>query len=539
MLNKSILIDKWPDFKPGDYDPFAHGKGFYLNKDVGNRAIGFFHDCLSHCIGPLKGQPFILELWQQAIIGHLFGWLSIEDDRRRYRECLIYIPRKNGKSLLGAGIALHELYRGDKNTPQIVCCAADRDQARELFDVSKMMVLQEEELKIRSEVYKNTIKYPLIDGHFKVISSEASTKHGGNLSCFVADELHALRGESGRDLVDVLQTSTGARTEPLMMLLTTASFDKFSVCAEKLAYAERVRDGKGNDNRFFPVIYKLADGSDWTDPEVWKSCNPNLDVSISSEYLARECERAKETPIYENTFRRLHLNQWTEQESRFLQMAKYEACVGKLPDLTGRACYAGLDLASTTDLSAFVLCFLPETEDEPYYIVPYCWCPADSIKERSQRDRVPYLLWKNQGFIEATPGAVINYDFILSRVDQVAQKYDLRAILFDRWGSTKIIQEIENQGMEVISFGQGYKSMSPPTKELIKLILEKKIIFPDHPVLWWCFSNIVMETDPADNIKISKKRSPEKVDLAVASVMALDGAVRNAAEKVEPSIMWM
>jgi len=534
-MKKKNSLHRWVNFKPGGYDPFDRAEGFCLDREAGQRVIDFFASCLSHVRGPMKGKPFILEPWLEAIIGHLYGWKSKETGFRRFRELLLLVPRKNAKSLLGAGIGLVELFMGDPNSPEIMVASGDREQARQMFDTIKLMVQNEPELKSRLQAFKNVIKYQHLDGWLKVVSSESYNLHGANLSCALIDETHVVK----RDLVETLQTSQGSRQEPLIVNLSTAGYDKNSILYEKRDYALKVREGIINDPAFMPVIYEADPEADWKRPETWATANPNLGKSINLQFLERECERAQESPAFEATFKRLYLNIWTESESPWLQMARYDACVHELPDLTGRACYAGLDLASTTDLSAFVLVFGPETEDEPFYVVPFCWVPGDSIRDRSRRDKVPYALWRDQGFIEATPGAVIDYGYILNRVDQVAQQFDLRAILFDRWGSTKIIQEIEGQGLDVIQFGQGFKDMSPPTKELLKLILEERIYFPQHPVLRWCASNVVVEQDAAGNMKISKKRSIEKVDLMVALVMGLDGAIRNEMAKKEPCIVWL
>ncbi|PIE71625.1 MAG: terminase [Deltaproteobacteria bacterium] len=398
-----------------------------------------------------------------------------------------------------------------------------------MLDTIKLMVQNETELSSRLEVFKNIVKYPARDGWLKVVSSEAYNLHGANLSAGFVDETHVVK----RDLVETMATSQGSRQEPLFVNMSTAGFDRHSILFEKYTYAKKVNEDVVHDPRFFPVIYEADPETEWTDPAVWAAANPGLGRSINKSFLERECERAKESPAFEATFKRLYLNVWMEAESPWLQMTKYDACVGELPDLTGRPCYAGLDLSSTTDLSALVLAFPPVEEDEPYYVLPFAWVPADSIRDRSRRDKVPYSTWRDNGFIEATPGSVIDYGYILNRVDEMARRYDLKAVIFDRWGATKIIQDIESQGLDVVAFGQGFKDMSPPTKELMKLILEQKIMFPDNPVLRWCASNIVVEQDPAGNVKMSKKRSIEKIDLLIALVMGLDGAIRN---KIQESV---
>jgi phage terminase large subunit-like protein len=287
-------------------------------------------------------------------------------------------------------------------------------------------------------------------------------------------------------------------------------------------------------------VYKADDDADIWDEKVWHACNPALGDFRSLDEMRNFAEQAKKIPAKESTFRALYLNQRVDAAARWISSEMFRECTcDNMPDLSGRECYAGLDLSSTQDLSALSLCFVPTFDGEPYYTLHYSWCPKDAIKTRSKRDRVPYDLWAKQCYIEATPGSVIDYDFVLKRVEQIAKKYKLKAILFDRWGAARIVKSLTDAGHDVFEFGQGFASMSPPSKELEKLILSQKIVFPDNPVLSWCFSNVVAETDAAGNVKPSKKRSKEKIDLCVSTIMALDGTIRNQKKSIEPTITWI
>jgi phage terminase large subunit-like protein len=306
-------------------------------------------------------------------------------------------------------------------------------------------------------------------------------------------------------------------------------------------YGQAINDGTlPPDASFHATIYAAPDEADIWDKRVWRRCNPALGDFRSKEEMEQFAEQAKRIPTKENTFRNLYLNQRVDAEARFINSADYDACVlADFPDLAGRPCYGGLDLSATQDLTAFVLCFPPLDEGEPFYLLPFAWVPTDAISERSKSDHVPYDVWQRQGYIEPIEGSVIEYRPILERIDDLAQLYDLRAIAFDRWGATRVISDLEDAGMTVLQFGQGFASMSPPCKEIEKLILERKIAFPDNPALRWCFGNVVAEIDPAGNVKFSKKKSREKIDLAVAAVMALDGAVRNSVQNTEPTMVWL
>lgn len=526
-MGKTDFSSDWVDFKPGypvPFDPYRGAERYRLDVDAGQKAIDFFPSCLCHVKGEKALQPLELELWQRCIIGHLFGWKSKVTGLRRFREAFIEIPRKNGKTIIGAGLALYFLFSQPERGQEIYCCASDRSQARLLFDVSKSMILKDEDMRKRAEVLRHEIRYPARDSVFRVISSEASSKHGYSSSLVVLDELHVI---ADPELVHVLQTSTGSRREPLIVSLTTAGFDKFTICHEKYDYSRKVRDRVIQDRAFFPVIYEAEDGADWTDPGVWEKVNPNLGQSISMEYLTREAERAKESPAYEAVFKRLHLNVWTEAESPFISLGDWDKCQGPVPDLRGRRCYGGLDLSSTQDLTAFSLCFPPEGE-EPFYLLSWSWIPEEAM--RSQRKR-PYLEWVNQGYLYKIPGAVVDYGFVIEKILQLKAEYDITGVLFDRWGAEHVRQALESEGVEMVQHGQGYKDQSPPTKEFLKLILSGKIQHDGNPVLRWCISNLVIETDPAGNIKPSRRRSTEKIDLAVSSIMALQGCLSNPVEE--------
>jgi phage terminase large subunit-like protein len=519
----------WVNFRighPVQFDPFADADGYFLDVDEGQKAVDFFPSCLCHIKGQKALTPFDLELWQKSIIGHLFGWKSEKTGLRRFREAFVFIPRKNGKTLLGAGLALSFLFTQRERGQEIYCAAVDRDQARLLFDVSKMMILKDSDLKERVEVLRYEIRHGSKDSVFRVISSEAASKHGYSSSFVVLDELH---GFPDRELVDVLQTSTGARREPLLVSLTTAGYDQESVCHEKYTYAKNILNSVFHDAAFMPIIFETTEADDWTHIDTWKRCNPNLGKSISIEYLRRECERAKETPAYEAVFKRLHLNMWTQAESPLISLIDWDRGGGPLPDLIGQKCFGGLDLASTQDLTAFSLCFPPDNDDDPFYFMSFAWIPADAVQRQRTRK---YYDWVQQGHLLQVPGAVVDYAFVISKIKELAGDYDLQAILFDRWGASAVYQALEGEGMTMIQHGQGYKDMSPPTKEFLNLVLSGRIRHGDHPVLRWCVSNLMVEQDAAANLKPSKKKSSDKIDLCVSSIMSLQGCLV-ASPKVE------
>ena len=468
------------------------------------------------------GQPFRLESWQQAIVGNLFGWKR-PDGTRRFREAFIYVPRKSGKSEMAGGLGNLLTFADGEPGAQVYCAAADREQARLVFNAAKTMVQAEPELASRGRVYTNAIMVEATGSVLKVVSAEAYSKHGVNAHGVIIDELHA---QPNRELVDVLTTSTAARRQPLIVYITTADFDRDSICNEKYDYACKVRDGVIDDPAFLPVIYEAPSDADWTDPQVWADANPNLGVSVSEEYLERECQRAQETPTYENTFKRLHLNMKTQQDVRWLSLEQWDACGGAEideADLEGQECYAGLDLSTTTDVSALLLLF--QGDDGEVGLLPRFWVPADNARKRERRDRVPYQTWARQGFIEMTEGNVVDYDVIRRRINELGERFKIREIAIDRWNATQLAVQLQGDGFEVVTFGQGFRDMSGPTKELEKLVISGKLRHGNHPVLRWMASNVSVGTDAAGNLKPSKKKSTERIDGIVAGIMALGRAI--------------
>ena len=488
----------------------------WYDKEAADRAIGFFRDCLTHVKGEKAGTPFELDNWQADIVGSLFGWKR-QDGTRRFRTAYIEIPRKNGKSTLCAGLALYMLFSDGEAGAEVYSCAAEREQASIVFDIAAQMVSAEAILRDCSTTFRKSIAVERTGSSYKVLSADAYTKHGLNTSACIFDELHA---QPNRDLFDVMATSTGARVQPLTIAITTAGFDRNSVCWEQHEYAEKVRDGIINDDSFLPVIYGADVDDDFRSEKVWKKANPAYGVSIREDYLKREAMKAAELPSYENTFRRLHLNQWTEQAVRWLPMERWDEAE-PFEAFDGRQCWGGLDLASTTDIAAFVL--VAHDDEGGIDVLPTFWIPEENAHRRERKDRVPYEAWIKQGLVRSTPGDVIDYDQIREDIFKMSQEYNIQEIAVDRWNSTQLVTQLQGElsHINMAMFGQGFRSMSAPCKLLESLVMSKKCHHGGNPVMRWMMSNVAIESDAADNVKISKKRSTEKVDGIVALVMAL------------------
>ena len=489
-----------------------------------------FIEALRHTKGEFHGQPFHLLPWQEKIIRDVFGTVRDDDPTmRQYTTAYIEIPKKNGKSELGAAIALNMLINDDEWKAEVYSCASDRQQAAIVFDVAVDMVRQSPALMKRVKIIPSTRRmiYQPTGSIYQVLSSEVATKHGLNVSACIFDELHT---QPTRALYDVMTQGSGdARRQPLWFFLTTAGTDRNSICWEVHQKALDILEGRKNDPRFYPVLFGLPDEADWTNEENWYRANPSLDHTITIDKVRDAFHKAQETPADENQFRQLRLNQWVKQSVRWMPMDKWDECGGVVDPyaLEGRACYAGLDLSSTSDLTALVLVFPPTSEDEPYIALPFFWLPEETLSLRVRRDHVPYDQWARRGFIQTTEGNVVHYGFIERFICELGERYDIREIAHDRWNATMMVQTLEDDGFTMVPFGQGFKDMSPPTKELMRLVLEHRLCHGGHPVLRWNMDNAFVRTDPAGNLKLDKEKSTEKVDGAVALVMALDRAMKN------------
>jgi phage terminase large subunit-like protein len=483
--------------------------------------VGFIERFLTHIKGEWFGQYVVLEKWEREIIRSLFGWKRVVDGLRRYRTVFLALPRKNGKSFLGACIALYLLLSDNEPGAEIYSAAADRDQAALIFDVAKQMVENEPALAKRCEVYRRSIVARQTASVYRVLSSDAKTKHGMNPHGVIFDELHT---QPNRDLLDTLETGTGARRQPVVFIATTAGYDKHSVCWEKWDYAQKVAAGIVRDDSFLPIIYAADTEDDWTSLRIWKKANPNLGISVKLRYIQGQCEKAKEQPANENTFRRLHLNQWTEQATRWMPMDKWDLC-GLIEftedDLLGDECCGGLDLASVSDIAAFSMLF-PPTDERPVWANLWrFYVPEETAVKRSKRDQVKYTEWIRTGHILATPGNVTDYDFIRADIGKQNERFNVREIAFDRWNATQLTTQLAGDGFTMTKFGQGFQSMSAPTKELMKLVLGKLYAHSRNPVARWMAANAAVKQDPAGGQKLDKEKSMDKIDGLVATAMAL------------------
>lgn len=527
--------------RPGGVGPkaiFDAARGLWVDGEYGfdqraaDAAVAFFHDHLRLTEGEWAGRPFRLEGWQENdIIRPLFGWKR-PDGTRRYRRAIVWVPRKNGKTELAAGVALLALIGDDEPGGQVYSIAKDKDQASLVFRKAAAMVNLSPALSKLLECFKPSIYCPELNASFKPLSGAPTGKHGLSMSGLVGDEIHEWPSS---DLYTFVHQSSAARRQPLEFLISTAG-ERIGYGWETWDYCLKLLDGTIDDPDTLAVIYAADPDDDWADPKVWAKANPNLGVSVKLDYLDAECRKARESPRLENDFKRYHLNLWTEQAVRWLSVERWDQCAGPVSwqelaeTLRGRRCFVGNDLSQTTDLTASVLVFPPETEGEPWVFLPRFFLPEGRIAERVRRDRVPYDQWVKSGAIVATEGNVVDYDFVKAQLRRDAEMFQFNVVGFDPWNAMQVMIQLQGEGMPCEQVRQGFLSLSGPSKELERLLLDGDMVHGGHPVLRWCAQNVAIETDAAGNIKPSKARSTERIDGIAALVTGLALAINDAGE---------
>ena len=524
------MIRKRPEDYPRltDYAPtkFMLPTSHY-DQEKADRAVKFI-EMLPHTKGEWEGQPFWLLPWQERIIRDLFGVVK-EDGMRQFRTAYIEIGKKNGKSELAAAIALYLLYADNEPSAEVFSAAADRQQASIVFDVARRMVEMTPALEKRSKVMtagKRVVNYSN-SGYYQVVSADVGGKHGYSISGLVFDEIH---NQPNRKLWDVLTKGSGdARRQALHVAITTAGTDRNSICFELHTKSLDLIRGTRADPTFYPVVYGVPDDADWSDESNWYLANPSLGYTFPIERMREAFLQAQGNPAEENVFRTLRLSQWVGSTVAWIPDHIYD--MGNIPidmdALTGRDCYAGLDLSSSGDITALVLMFPPRDETEKYICLPFFWVPEDTVPVRVQRASVPYDNWTALGYMYATPGNVIDYAYIQNTIEELSLKYHILEIAFDRWGSNMLVERLTEMGLTVVPFGQGYKDMSPASREFYEQLMKGNMVHGGNPVLKWMCGNVVIEQDPAGNIKPTKSKSADKIDGVVAAIMALDRCIRH------------
>ena len=497
--------------------PFSEAKA--------QHAIQFIEQ-LKHTKGRWAGQPFKLLPWEVELIRQTFGTLR-DDGTRQYHTVYVEIPKKSGKSEVGAAIALYMLMADGEANAEVYSAACDRQQASIVFNTAVHFIEGHPVLRQITQVVASTkrIVFPKTGSFYQVLSSDVKSKSGLNISAAVIDEAWT---HPSPELIKMLTTGSGdARTQPLFLILTTAGNRLEGIGWDLHQRAKGILEGRKVDPTFLPIIYGLEPDDDWEDERVWRRVNPSIGVTIPFETVPAAYEQAKQNPAEEMHFRQFRLNEWCNADIRWMPMDKWDTCGEEIDfdEYAGRDCYCGLDLSSTGDLTALVLVFPPKGGDTKYTVMPFYWLPEDVIDLRTRRDHVPYEVWKKMGVFNTTEGNVVDYDYIVAFIGKLSERFRIREIAYDRYGAEKIRRDLEELGAEhgftVFPFGQGFISMSPPSKDFYQFVMEGKIRHGKHPVLDWNMANVIVDQDAAGNIKPNKKKSTEKIDGVVALIMGL------------------
>ncbi|BDR82547.1 terminase large subunit [Clostridium tetani] len=492
---------------------------YKFDVELAEKHIDFFK-LLQHSKGEKAGQPIELELWQCFRIGSVFGWINKKTHLRRFFEAYNQVARKNGKSTEAAGIGIEMLTIDGEQGAEVYSAATKKEQARIIFEEAVRMVKASPYIKKHLDVYKLNINMPITNSKFEPLSSDANSLDGLNIHCGLIDELHA---HKTRDVYDVLVTATGARKQPLIWMVTTAGFNTNGICAEKYDYAVKVLNGSVLDDSFFAYIAQPDENDDPFDENTWYKANPNLGISVNIDDLRKKAKQAKEIPAALTNFMVKHLNLWVTAETAWMNMIKYKECEEAneeydIKELEGRSCYCGIDLSATTDITAVTLEF---PLDNGYFAwLTHCFIPEENIVEKERKDKVPYLAWEREGYLTLTPGSVIDYNWILSYVMEKAKNYNILELDYDPWNATQFANNAMNEGFECVEIRQGYRTLSEPTKDVEKLVLQKKLITFNNPILRWAFSNAVAKPDPAGNIKLDKSKATQRIDPVISGITA-------------------
>lgn len=535
----AAALERWP----GVTIPITDGDGrYYFDEADAARSTEFFPLFLTHHKGAFAGQPFDLLDWQSELIARpLFGMKRVSDGLRRFRKLLLFVPKKQGKTQLVAGLANLVLFCDQEPGAEIMVAAADRDQARLLFSEARAMVEDCPDLAGRADVLRSEIVFREQRSTMRVISAEARTKHGPNLHCVIIDELHA---QPDRELVETLEKGVAARLQPLLIYLTTAGNDFESIAYEEYQYAKRLISGTIVDDTCLPVVFEADPKADWRAPATWRQANPSFGVTVPESYYAVEVQQAINEPRKQNAFKQLHLNLWTQQETVWVPIEAWDACrvdAVTLVNAAGRlTAVGGLDLSSKIDLTAFVVLVRrddlgrqrtevaaaegapPVAIDFAVDAIPFFWMPADTLARRSKEDSLPYGLWAEQGYLRVTDGATVNYEEMLEAIaGELATRYGYREICFDPWSATQFAQQLEAKKFVPIEVAQNMKRLSEPAKLFEALIYSRRLRHDGHPVFRMCVENCAVYEDPAGNIRPKKPSAKKRIDGVAAAVTAL------------------
>jgi len=516
----------------------ADERGFFFDLALVTRIIGFYRDVLCLNGNDYEGQPYVLLPWQEFIVGSLFGWVD-ENGYRRFNQAYIETGKGSGKSPLLAGIGLYGLVAEGQSRAEIYAAASKKDQAMVLFRDSVAMVDQSPVLNkvIKQSGGKGNVwnlAYHRQSSFFRPISSEGG-QSGVRVYFGLCDEVHE---HADNQVVEMLVAGLKGNKNGMIPMITNSGHDKTSACWEyheaaiAACNAVDIADSGFND-RLFGYVCAMDDGDKpLLDEKCWVKANPSLDYGIPGyDYIRNQVTSARGMNSKEALVRRLNFCEWTESENPWISGAQWMACQDKEFDetsLLGRKCYGGLDLSSNIDLTALVLLFEPTKDDQFWRVVPHFWLPNDNLLAKSDKDKVPYAMWRDKGYLHTSRGAAINKLEVAEKCLEITQKYNLQVIGYDRYDINDFKLHMNNAGFDLplVEFGQGTKSMGPAVNALETMIVNKTLRHNGNPLMTWCAANAVIDTDPAGWRKVTKAKATGRVDGIVALLMAA-GKINN------------
>lgn len=505
----------------------AENLGYRLNHTSGMHIIEFSEKFVFHSKGPLAGSEFVLSPFQQFTLYNVMAW-EVKNTSgewvRLTKTVYEKVGRKNGKTALLAMMGLYFQGCDNESAPEIYVGATKEAQAKVLWEQAYQFVFKSQAL--RRFGFKNTqreIRFSHNLGVFRFLGGDSKTLDGLNPSLSILDEYHAHPNDGVRE---VLESAMGARKNPLMYIITTAGFDVAGVCVQYEQVCIEILEGRKSDDSTWIMIHDIDKDDDWNDESTWIKANPNLNVSISIDYLRSEYQKCKNQPSKIPNFKTKHLNQYVDAPEVWIPAEVWEKNKRSF-DVTAfgkaRSC-AGLDLAATKDLTAYVYLSEPN-ENEERYLKPFFFMPKETIDARSKEDRVPYRAWVDAGYIIATEGSATDYDLVKDIIVSTSGPHGLKTLYYDGWNASNLVHDLSELGIPCEKFAQGIGSMSWPTKQFERLVLEGKLLHDGNPVLSWMLAGCVIYRDANDNIKVHKGKSNRRVDGIVAAIMAYGGSL--------------
>jgi len=502
----------------------------FFDRKAAQRALDFF-TYLKHSKGKeWAGTVFELAGWQVFIVACVFGWKWRASRRRRFRIAYVQVARKNGKTTLGAGVALYLFIADNEPGAEVYTAATKLEQARLCFTEAKRMAASSGlAAELGLDVGVNNIADEATFSKLEPLPADSDSLDGLNTHGCIIDEVHA---HKTRELYDVIETSTEARTDPLLFNITTAGVLRICIGKDLRDHSVQVLEEIIPDDEFFAFVAEMDKGDDWRDERVWPKGNPNLGITIDVERLRLKAARAQAMPASQNNFRCKHLDEWTQQAERAIDMARWNSCDAVQLALDGRRCYGGLDLGVVRDLSAFVLLFPPADDSDVWAALSYFWMPGDNVAERVRGDRVPYDRWIADGLIQSTPGNVQDNAFIIEDMRRLAHQYQIIEIGYDPYKALEVVLALQDENIPLEPVRQGHLSMAEPWEKMIGLIESGRLNHGGNAVLRWMASNVVAVRDASENTKPDKRQSFEKID----GIVALLNALARAIQRPDPGV---